>query len=85
MDFMQLSLAELEELETHTGVPLGQLMTKLAAGDYSAKMLQGLTFILNRRVDEQFSLDDAKDASFSEALAVLSGNDDDDDADLGKE
>lgn len=84
MDFMQLSLAELEELETHTGVPLGQLMTKFAAGDYSAKMLQGLTFIVNRRDDEQFTLDDAKDASFSDALAVLTGNDDDD-ADLGKE
>lgn len=75
-DIMQLPLGELKLLEETAGVPLGQLMNKLASGDYTTAMLEGFALVLGRRSDPDFALEDASEVTFAEALTYLTGGDD---------
>lgn len=77
IDFMDLTLAELRQIEDTAGVPLGQLMTQLTSGEYTTATLEGLALVIGRRDDDGFNADDAGEVSFRDALAMLGGGDDD--------
>lgn len=60
LDVNRFTLAELEDLEEATGMSFVQLGERLQSGDYPIKLLRALVWILRRRSDPAFTLEDAR-------------------------
>ena len=68
LDVNRFTLAELEDLEEATGLTFTRLGEVLASGDYSIKLLRAVVWILRRRVDPSYSLEDARALSLSDIV-----------------
>jgi hypothetical protein len=66
LDVNRFTLAELEDLEEATGLTFTKLGEVLASGDYSIKLLRAVVWILRRRSDSTYSLDDARGLSLAD-------------------
>jgi hypothetical protein len=60
LDVDRFTLAELVDLEDATGQPFSELGEQLGSGKVSAKALVAMVWVLRRRVDPTFTLDDAR-------------------------
>jgi hypothetical protein len=61
-----LTLGDIADLEEHAGVPGSALFTKLASGDWSAKMFEGMVWITVRRDNPDYTVEDAKKVLLSD-------------------
>ena len=66
LDVNRFTLAELEDLEEATGMSFVQLGERLQSGDYPIKLLRALVWILRRRTDPGFTLEDARELSLGD-------------------
>ena len=66
LDVNRFTLAELEDLEEATGLTFTRLGEVLSSGDYSIKLLRAVVWILRRRTEPSFSLEDARTLSLSD-------------------
>ena len=64
----QLTLGEIEEFETLSGVPIDELG---APGQLKGKIFQALTFIWGRRANPALTLDEVKKLTRAQADALL--------------
>lgn len=66
LDVNRFTLAELEDLEEATGMSFMALGETLQSGQYPIKLLRALVWILRRRTDPSFSLEDARSLSLGD-------------------
>lgn len=66
LDVNRFTLAELEDLEEATGLTFTKLGEVLASGDYPIKLLRAVVWILRRRVEPGYSLEDARTLSLGD-------------------
>jgi hypothetical protein len=72
-DFESLTLNEVEQIELITGNSIDQL---LDAGQAKGKAMKAIIFIMKKRLDPNFTLEQAGSISMSEANALFAGEDD---------
>lgn len=68
IDASQLTLRELSELESATGVPLSELMEQS-----QAKGIAGIAWLVKRRTDPAFTLDQALDLHMGDLEMIVAG------------
>jgi hypothetical protein len=68
LDVNRFTLAELEDLEDATGMTFTQLGEKLSSGDYSIKLLRAVVWILRRRDEPGYSLEQAREVQLSDIV-----------------
>jgi hypothetical protein len=74
MNVNELTMGEIDEVETYAGVPL----TSLASTDTSnTKLLIGLAWVIKRQEDPKFTLEHAKRLKMDEITAMLEDDDTD--------
>lgn len=73
LDPDDLELGEMEELEELMGKNIQEVFRELSGGA-SAKLMRGVAFILGRRADPDYTMDDARKVK----LGQISPADDDD-------
>jgi hypothetical protein len=61
LDVQKFTLAELEDLEEATGMTFTALGEQLASGDYSIKLLRAVVWILRRRTEPGFTIEQARE------------------------
>jgi hypothetical protein len=71
-DFEGLTLNEVETIEQLTGVSIDQVV---ADGTPKGKNLKAIIFVMKRRENPNFTLDEAGRFSISEAMALFGGKD----------
>jgi hypothetical protein len=69
-DFESLTLNEVEQIELITGNSIDQI---LDAGQAKGKAMKAIIFIMKKRVDPNFTLEQAGSISMSEANALFAG------------
>jgi hypothetical protein len=72
-DFESLTLNEVEQIELITGSSIDQLMD---AGQAKGKAMKAIIFIMKKRTDPNFTLEQAGNISMTEANALFAGEDD---------
>lgn len=72
-DFETLTLNEVEQIELITGSSIDQL---LDAGQPKGKALKAIIFIVKKRIDPSFTLEQAGSISMSDANAMFTGAND---------
>jgi hypothetical protein len=72
-DFESLTLNEVEQIELITGNSIDQI---LDAGQPKGKAMKAIIFIMKKRLDPNFTLEQAGSISMSEANALFAGEDD---------
>jgi hypothetical protein len=72
-DFESLTLAEVETIELITGSSIDQLMD---AGQPKGKALKAIIFVIRKRTDSNFTLEDAGKIPLREAQAAFLGPED---------
>jgi hypothetical protein len=72
-DFESLTLNEVEQIELITGVSIDQI---LDAGNPKGKAMKAIIFIMKRRLDPNFTIEQAGALSMTEANALFAGDDD---------
>jgi hypothetical protein len=72
-DFESLTLNEVETIELITGSSIDQLMD---AGQAKGKAMKAIIFIMKKRTDPNFTLEQAGNISMTEANALFAGEDD---------
>ena len=72
-DFESLTLNEVEQIELITGSSIDQLMD---AGQAKGKAMKAIIFIMKKRTDPNFTLDQAGNLSMTEANALFAGEND---------
>ena len=72
-DFESLTLNEVEQIELITGNSIDQI---LDAGQAKGKAMKAIIFIMKKRVDPNFTLEQAGSISMTEANALFAGEDD---------
>jgi hypothetical protein len=72
-DFESLTLNEVEQIELITGSSIDQLMD---AGQAKGKAMKAIIFIMKKRTDPNFTLEQAGNISMTEANALFAGGDD---------
>jgi hypothetical protein len=72
-DFESLTLNEVEQIELITGSSIDQLMD---AGQAKGKAMKAIIFIMKKRTDPNFTLEQAGDLSMTEANALFAGESD---------
>ena len=65
-----LTLGEMEKVEEITGRPISLVLASMGAGELSAKAITAFVFVTQRRTNPEFTLDDARAASFSDLTFV---------------
>ena len=68
MNVNDLTLGEVDEVETYAGVPLSTLADENTS---NTKLLIGLAHVLKRKEDPKFSLEHAKKLTMTEITALL--------------
>lgn len=69
-DFESLTLNEVEQIELITGASIDQL---LDAGQAKGKAMKAIIFIMKKRIDPEFTLEQAGQISMIEANSMFSG------------
>jgi hypothetical protein len=69
-DFESLTLNEVEQIELITGNSIDQL---LDAGQAKGKAMKAIIFIMKKRIDPQFTLEQAGEISMTEANSLFAG------------
>lgn len=72
-DFESLTLNEVEQIELITGSSIDQLMD---AGQAKGKAMKAIIFIMKKRIDPNFTLEQAGALSMTEANALFAGESD---------
>jgi hypothetical protein len=72
-DFESLTLNEVEQIELITGVSFDQI---LDAGNPKGKAMKAIIFIMKKRLDPNFTIEQAGSMSMTEANALFAGEDD---------
>lgn len=72
-DFESLTLNEVEQIELITGSSIDQLMD---AGQPKGKAMKAIIFIMQKRNDPSFTLEQAGAMSMTEANALFAGEND---------
>lgn len=72
-DFESLTLNEVETIELITGSSIDQLMD---AGQPKGKAMKAIIFIMKKRTDSNFTLEQAGALSMTEANALFAGEND---------
>lgn len=72
-DFESLTLNEVEQIELITGNSIDQL---LDAGQAKGKALKAIIFIMKKRIDPNFTLEQAGEISMTEANSLFAGESD---------
>jgi hypothetical protein len=72
-DFESLTLNEVETIELITGSSIDQL---LDAGQAKGKAMKAIIFIMKKRTDPNFTLEQAGALSMTEANALFAGEND---------
>ncbi len=71
MDFEDITLGEIEEIEDYAGLPISEIGNMEMAGTH--KLRVALAWIIKRREDPNFTIKDAKNMRASELFALLDG------------
>lgn len=74
MNWDEMTLGEIEDIETYAGQPVAALADKTAA---NSKLTTALAWIIRRRVDSSFTISDARKLTRSELNALISSEDED--------
>jgi hypothetical protein len=69
-DFESLTLNEVEQIELITGNSIDQL---LDAGQAKGKAMKAIIFIMKKRIDPDFTLEQAGQISMTEANGLFAG------------
>jgi len=69
-DFESLTLNEVEQIELITGNSIDQL---LDAGQAKGKALKAIIFVMKKRIDPDFTLEQAGEISMTEANTLFAG------------
>jgi hypothetical protein len=69
-DFESLTLNEVEQIELITGNSIDQL---LDAGQAKGKAMKAILFIMKRRTNPEFTLEQAGEISMTEANSMFAG------------
>jgi hypothetical protein len=72
-DFESLTLNEVEQIELITGSSIDQL---LDAGQAKGKAMKAIIFIMKKRIDPDFTLEQAGQISMTEANSLFAGESD---------
>ena len=72
-DFESLTLNEVETIELITGSSIDQLMD---AGQAKGKAMKAIIFVMKKRIDPNFTLEQAGALSMTEANALFAGEND---------
>jgi hypothetical protein len=72
-DFESLTLNEVEQIELITGTSIDQM---LDAGQPKGKAMKAIIFIMKKRLDPNFTIEQAGSLSMTEANALFAGEDD---------
>ena len=72
-DFESLTLNEVEQIELITGISIDQI---LDAVQPKGKAMKAIIFIMKKRLDPNFTLEQAGSISMTEANALFAGDDD---------
>jgi hypothetical protein len=72
-DFESLTLNEVEQIELITGSSIDQLMD---AGQAKGKAMKAIIFVMKKRTDPNFTLEQAGAISMTEANALFAGESD---------
>jgi hypothetical protein len=72
-DFESLTLNEVEQIELITGSSIDQLMD---AGQAKGKAMKAIIWIMKKRTDPNFTLEQAGNLSMTEANALFAGEND---------
>jgi hypothetical protein len=72
-DFESLTLNEVEQIELITGASIDQI---LDAGQPKGKAMKAIIFIMKKRVDPSFTLEQAGQISMTEANSLFVGETD---------
>jgi hypothetical protein len=72
-DFESLTLNEVEQIELITGNSIDQI---LDAGQPKGKAMKAIIFIMKKRLDPNFTIEQAGSLSMTEANALFAGDDD---------
>lgn len=74
-DFESLTIGEVETIEQISGSPIDALMDDKAL---KGKALKAVVFVVKKRENAMFTLEDAAKLSFKEAMGIISSGDDSD-------
>ena len=74
-DFESLTIGEVETIEHISGSPIDALMDD---SSLKGKSLKAVVFIIKKRENPMFTLEDAAKLSFKEAMGILNVGDDTD-------
>lgn len=69
MDFEDITLGEIEEIEEYAGLPIAEIADTSKVG--TQKLRTALAWIIKRRVDANFTIDDAKKLKASELFELM--------------
>jgi hypothetical protein len=72
-DFESLTLNEVEQIELITGNSIDQI---LDAGQAKGKAMKAIIFIMKKRIDPEFTLEQAGNISMTEANSLFAGDSD---------
>ena len=74
MNVNELTMGEIDEVETYAGAPLSSLASTETS---NTKLLIGLAYVIKRKEDPKFSLEHAKRLTMDEITAMLEDDDSD--------
>lgn len=74
MDFDAITMGEVEEIEAYAGLPISKIAEPDLAG--ASKLRTALVWVVKRRENAAFTIQDAKNLPVSEMNAILFGEDD---------
>ena len=74
MDFEDITLGEIEEIEDYAGLPIQMIGDMNKVGTHKLRI--ALAWIVKRRENPKFTIEDAKKLKASELLSIMGGDDD---------
>ncbi len=74
MNVNDLTMGEIDEVETFAGQPLSTLASTEQS---NTKLLIGLAWVINRKADPKFTLEHAKKLTMNEITSLLEDDEDD--------
>lgn len=75
MEFDDITLGEIEEIEDYAGMPIQMIGDMDKVGTHKLRI--ALAWIVKRREDPAFTIEDAKKLKSSELFTIMGGDNDD--------
>jgi len=72
VDFNDITLGEIEEIEDYAGLPVGMIGDVNTVG--TSKLRTAFAWIVKRRTDPAFTVEDAKKLSAADLTSLLGGD-----------